>query len=63
MQTDYPDQYLPKLLVLSSLAIPIYIFALIVLPWGILLQSKNRDAELSDELKTHINNHVKIDIE
>ena len=39
------------------------IFTLIVLPWGILLQSKNCDAELSDELKTHINNHVKIDIE
>ena len=39
------------------------IFTLIVLPWGILLQSKNSDAELSDELKTHINNHVKIDIE
>jgi hypothetical protein len=35
------------------------IFTLTVLPWETLLRSKNNDVELSDDMKTHINKHVK----
>ena len=38
------------------------IFSLTVLPWEPLLRSKN-NVELSDDMKTHISKHVKIDIE